>query len=143
MPEPLRRHLAAHAVDTAFERGWSNLQNGALLDRAEADLRRTVTWAEKHKQRWAFTSSNAGSNFFEDYSDLAQLDEIDWNAVRATDWGQCKEGKQAEFLVEHSFPWELVSRIGVRTRQVYHRAIETLAAAAYTPPVEISRRWYY
>ena len=109
----------------------------------EADLRRTVTWAEKHKQRWAFTTSNAGSNFFEDYSDLAQLDEIDWNAVRARDWRQRKEGKQAEFLVEHLFPWELVSRIGVRTRQVYYRAIETLAAAAYEPPVEIRREWYY
>ena len=36
-PAPLRRHLAGHAVDTAFERGWSNLRNGALLDRAEAD----------------------------------------------------------------------------------------------------------
>ena len=37
VPAPLRRQLTAHAVDTAFERGWSNLQNGALLDRAEAD----------------------------------------------------------------------------------------------------------
>ena len=24
-------------MDTAFEQGWSNLRNGALLDRAEAD----------------------------------------------------------------------------------------------------------
>ena len=37
VPAPLRRHLTGHAVDTAFERGWSNLRNGALLDRAEAD----------------------------------------------------------------------------------------------------------
>ena len=34
---PLRDHLSEHAVDAAFERGWSNLRNGALLDRAEAD----------------------------------------------------------------------------------------------------------
>lgn len=34
-PVPLRRLLAGHAVDTAFERGWSHLQNGALLDAAE------------------------------------------------------------------------------------------------------------
>lgn len=34
---PLRDHLSEHSVDTAFERGWSNLRNGALLDRAEAD----------------------------------------------------------------------------------------------------------
>ena len=36
-PVPLRQHLHGHAVDTAFERGWSDLHNGELLDRAEAD----------------------------------------------------------------------------------------------------------
>ena len=34
-PVPLRRHLPGHAVDTAFERGWSALHNGELLDVAE------------------------------------------------------------------------------------------------------------
>ena len=36
-PVPLRRHLSEHRVETAYERGWSNLRNGALLDRAEAE----------------------------------------------------------------------------------------------------------
>lgn len=27
----------------------------------EADLRQTITWAEEHDQRWAFTLSNAGA----------------------------------------------------------------------------------
>lgn len=35
-PVPLRRHLHPHAVDTAGERGWSELANGDLLDQAEA-----------------------------------------------------------------------------------------------------------
>ena len=35
-PVPLREHLAGHVVDTAFERGWSTLRNGDLLDRAES-----------------------------------------------------------------------------------------------------------
>ena len=35
-PAPLRDHLTGHSVDTAFERGWSNLRNGTLLDRADA-----------------------------------------------------------------------------------------------------------
>ena len=34
---PLRQHLAGHSVDTAFERGWSDLHNSALLERAEED----------------------------------------------------------------------------------------------------------
>jgi hypothetical protein len=36
-PVPLRRHLTGHAIDTAFQRGWSHLDNGALLDAAEQD----------------------------------------------------------------------------------------------------------
>ena len=36
-PAPLRQHLDNHSVDTAFERGWSNLRNGDLLDHAEKD----------------------------------------------------------------------------------------------------------
>ena len=34
---PLRRLLPGHEVDTTFERDWSGLGNGALLDRAESD----------------------------------------------------------------------------------------------------------
>jgi hypothetical protein len=34
---PLRRFLASHEVVTAFDRGWGELQNGALLRAAEAD----------------------------------------------------------------------------------------------------------
>ena len=109
----------------------------------EADLRRTVTWAEKHQQRWAFTLSNAGAFYFEDRCDLAQLREIDWSAVRATSWRQCKEGKQAEFLVERQFPWEMVARIGVLSSHVYHLTSTALEAAAYKPPVEIRPEWYY
>ena len=36
-PAPLRRYLAGHTVETAYERGWSNLENGRLLDAAEAE----------------------------------------------------------------------------------------------------------
>ena len=36
-PVPLRQHLSGHSVETVFERGWSNLQNGELLDQAERE----------------------------------------------------------------------------------------------------------
>jgi predicted nuclease of predicted toxin-antitoxin system len=36
-PVPLRRSLAEHTVDTAYERGWSALTNGDLLAIAERD----------------------------------------------------------------------------------------------------------
>jgi hypothetical protein len=34
-PEPLRRLLTQHEVTTTYERGWSKLTNGELLDAAE------------------------------------------------------------------------------------------------------------
>ena len=36
-PVPLRRFLHPHVVDTASERGWSELENGDLLAAAEGD----------------------------------------------------------------------------------------------------------
>lgn len=37
MPEPLRRYLTEHTVDTADEKGWARIRNGNLLDNAERD----------------------------------------------------------------------------------------------------------
>lgn len=109
----------------------------------ETDLQATVAWASGAGQRWAFTLSNAGSYFFEDRSDLGDLGEIDWNAVQARDWRTCKDGKQAEFLVEQYFPWELVDRIGVYSEQQYRTVANALPVNGHRPTVEIVRDWYY
>jgi hypothetical protein len=109
----------------------------------EADLHATVAWAQQHQRRWAFTASNAGSRYFDDWANLAQLNSVDWNAVQARNWSGCKEGKQAEFLLEHGFPWVLVERIGVASRLVYAQAANALPAAGHRPPVEIRPDWYY
>ena len=115
----------------------------------EADLRQSVAWADRNGRRWAFTLSNAGAHYFEDRSDLAQLREIDWEAVQAIRWAgsgispSVKEGKQAEFLVEQSFPWELVSRIGVSSQQVYGQVRATLHKADHQPRLSLMPAWYY
>ena len=109
----------------------------------EADLHRTVAWAQGVDQRWAFTLSNAGARYFEDRADLVQLDEIDWAAVQTNDWKHRQEGKQAEFLLEHSFPWALVERVGVRTSAMYQRVIQALPESGHRPKVEILTNWYY
>ena len=121
-----------------------NYQGGqGSIVHLEADLLQTVAWAEEHGRRWAFTLSNAGAYYFEDRCELAQLGEIDWDAVQAKDWQQCKEGKQAEFLIQWQYPWELVSRIGVLSTQVSGQVCAALQAAAHRPPVEIRPDWYY
>ena len=59
---------------------------------------------EPQSSAMAFTPSNAGSSYFEDYSDLSQLNKINWAAVEASKWSgigvdqSVKEDKQAEFL---------------------------------------------
>lgn len=42
-PVPLRRHLARHSISTAFEMGWSRIENGDLLDVAEPGFALFIT----------------------------------------------------------------------------------------------------
>lgn len=108
----------------------------------EADLRQTVAWADERRQRWAFTTSNATSctKFWRDLKDLG---EINWEAVQAKQWRECKEDKQAEFLIERRFPWSLILRIGVRSKQMRSHVVDVVKAARRKPRVEIKPNWYY
>ena len=109
----------------------------------EADLRESVQWAEQNGRRWAFTLSNAGSYYFEDRASLDSLNEIDWDAVQAHHWAGRRESKQAEFLMEHYFPWHLVRRVGVRTPGVAQRVADLSQGADNMPPIHILPGWYY
>jgi hypothetical protein len=109
----------------------------------EADLHATVAWANAQPRRWAFTLSNAGSCYFEDRADLARLGDVDWDAVAARNWSACREAKQAEFLLEHSFPWHLVERIGVLSQPIATQVAQSLPVGGHRPPVQILPAWYY
>ena len=109
----------------------------------EADLYATVEAANRNEKRWAFTTSNAGSRYFEDYSSLNDLDKVNWNAIRATDWKDYQEEKQAEFLVEGDFPWFLVERIGVCSEAIFKQVDEILKGCGHEPHIETRPDWYY
>jgi hypothetical protein len=47
-PVPLRRYLHPHEVDTAAEIGWSELQNGELLNRAESAGYEALITTDQH-----------------------------------------------------------------------------------------------
>lgn len=110
-----------------------------------ADLRATVRWAMDAGLRWAIALSNAGATYFEDRCTLDALDDIDWSAVKATDWRDpvVKEHKQAEFLLESRFAWRLVSHIGVMNQATRRQAAEAIAESEHQPSVEVRRAWYY
>jgi predicted nuclease of predicted toxin-antitoxin system len=46
-PVPLRDHLSGHIIETAFELGWSTLENGALLAAAENSFDLLITTDQK------------------------------------------------------------------------------------------------
>lgn len=133
----------ANDPDLAYRGGESPIVH------LEADLAASVQWAQQNGHRWAFTLSNAGARYFEDRGSLGALDEVDWDSVAATRWSgsgvapSVKDGKQAEFLVESHFPWQLVERIGTRSRDVAQRVSQAMAGQAHRPVVEIKADWYY
>ena len=109
----------------------------------EADMMKTVAWAKKNNTRWAFTFQNAAAYYFEDSNDIERLQELDWKAINATFWRDCLEKKQAEFLLERSFPWELIERIGVCSTRIYKVAQDALQKTPHRPRLEVKSDRYY
>jgi hypothetical protein len=111
----------------------------------QADLGAVMDWADDHEVLWAFSDRNAGTRFTDFYNSREDLDKIDWNAVRSTDFRdfQVKEGKQAEFLLHDTFPWQLVEKIGVIDAKVRNRVDAVLQNANHKPIVNVERSWYY
>ncbi len=110
-----------------------------------ADMRATVAWADAQGRPWAFSNRNAGAYLADFYDDLQRLDEVNWNAVEATGFrdSEVKEGKQAEFLVFESFPWELVQEIGVIDLSVEAQVQALLQGSRHRPDLRVRRTWYY
>lgn len=111
----------------------------------EADLQRVIQWAEAEGRRWVFSLSNAGAVYAQFRTGTDRLGDINWDAVAATDFrpADIKEAKQAEFLLEQSFPWHLVERIGVHSSGIVSRVSEAMNDAEHRPRIEIRREWYY
>lgn len=115
----------------------------------EFDLEEAIRWAEYNERRWAFTLSNAGAFYFEDRADRRSFHEVNWEAVGANKWSgngvsrSVKEGKQAEFLVEQSFPWKLVQRIGVISKEIGLQVSQNISGHKHRPVIDLRRDWYY
>ena len=111
----------------------------------EADLHEVVNWANEQGRRWAFTSGNAGSRFFQSFRDSAHLDRLAWDLIPSDDFRppDVKEAKQSEFLIFGSFPWTLVRTIGVIDERLVARVKEIVSVSDHHPDVVAKRTWYY
>lgn len=129
----------ANAPDLSYRDGQR------LIIHLQADLHEVVAWARKENRHWAFSLSNAGAYSVQILDSLDQLDQVNWTAVAEKDFRSpdIMEGKQAEFLLHGSFPWELVRRVGVYSTEIKRRAEGSLTVSTHRPPIEILRDWYY
>lgn len=111
----------------------------------QADLRDTVRWAEEAGIPWAFSLSNAGAAYAQFRNRLENLGDIDWKSVDASDFrdSDVKEGKQAEFLVDGFFPWDLIELVGVHSPALLDRVRSVVPAPTLRPSVAVRRDWYY
>jgi len=111
-----------------------------------SNLKESVEWAYANNLRWAFTDTNAGARYFEAYTELNDLNKLDWHAIQATQWDErdVKDKKQAEFLIEHCFSWDLVDEVGVFSFEQLHH-VQTILRDnnQELPIVRIQRSWYY
>jgi len=139
------RSIMLYVIYRANDEGLTYRGGQGPIVHLEADLHEVVAWADGNGSRWAFALSNAGAYYSQFRSRLDQLDEVSWPAVAARDFrtAEVKEGKQAEFLVNRSFPWQLVRRIGVSDRAVAQQVSNAMRGAAHRPLVEIRTDWYF
>lgn len=110
-----------------------------------ADVHEVIEWANCNRRPWAFSLGNAGAAYTEFRKRVDHLDQLDWERIPITDFRspEVKEAKQCEFLIRDKFPWELVSRIGVRDMQIQERVEAAIQDASHRPPVRVERAWYY
>jgi hypothetical protein len=98
---------------------------------------------------YVFTDGHAVMAFSGFFTDLGDLDKIDWTIMHSRYWNDTpeypdrKRRRQAEFLVHQSMPWELVTEIGVIDNSVKDEVEAALRGAPHVPDVVIHRDWYY
>ena len=96
--------------------------------------------------RWCFTDGHAVKGMSEYYDNLADLGNLDWDAIRQPYWTRTDEDKrkkQAEFLVYEQIGWERFLGIGVYDKGVQADVETMLLSAAHRPLVKVKREWYF
>lgn len=98
---------------------------------------------------YIFTDGQANSNGSSFYTDLDDLDKIDWELINHWSWKNTNEDmdrrrrKQAEFLVADFFPIDLITEIVVENVNMQRKVCEILNEYDYDILVNVKRNWYY
>lgn len=100
---------------------------------------------------FVFSDGHGIAYFTQWFCDLADLEQVDWRAVKARYWADTPQDmdrqrrKQAEFLIYHFCPWDLIQEIAVFNAAVMDRVNGILAEfpAGQRRPVRVKSNWYY
>ena len=98
---------------------------------------------------YVFTDGHADMKLSRQFSDVVDLNKLDWDIIKATSWSDTDEDgdrtrrKQAEFLVHDFFPWHCVTEIGVYNENIASSVAALIRGNEYLPPVRMRRAWYY
>lgn len=98
---------------------------------------------------FTFTNGHAEMKPSEFYENLADLDKIDWELMKAQYWNDTADDqnrkwrRQAEFLVYNHFPINLIAGIGVISEEM-KAVVETILDEKGTKiKVAVLPNWYY
>jgi hypothetical protein len=92
---------------------------------------------------WAISDGNAGAFHATFSADLAALAELDWAAIRATQWQGRTHQKSAEFLLADFFDWSGFHAVGCHNDETARQVRNILADFAHRPTVSVEPNWYY
>jgi len=133
-----------YAIHTGYVEGYSEGQ-GAILH-----LVTSIDTILTKKLPFVFTDGHAEMAISRFFHDLSDLDQVDWEIMKATYWNDTEQDndrsrrRQAEFLVRDFFPWKLIEEIGVMNDAVADRVDDLLPSSERrSPAVTVQRKWYY
>lgn len=111
----------------------------------------TVQAVQASGAQFAFSDGHGIAAFTNWFSNLSELDNVDWEAVNLRYWRDTPDDmdrqrrKQAEFLVHRFLDWSLIQEIGVIDESMKARAevIQSRFPADKRRLVNVRRDWYY
>jgi len=124
-----------------INRGNTGLPSGC--QRSIVHLVSTVAVGIGLNRSWAISDGNAGAAYASFSADVEALNELDWEAIRATDWRGRTGQKMAEFLVADFFPWTGFHAVGCHNSGLAKQVQDLLNSQQHRPAVAVEPGWYY
>lgn len=105
----------------------------------------------RERLNFAFSDGHPIVHLSKFYAAPADLDKVDWEVMKLKYWNDTEEDldrerrRQAEFLVQKTFPWEAVEYLAVKNPDMKRRLDRYLAREwpHRIKPVKVESSWYF